>query len=194
MTITPGSAKVYSEQSLTGLPKQVKKEVQTMYCAKQVRQWIRSSAATIWQQSHPLMTKVASLPKKAKSWQALDLITPLGILIGAVAFGLWWQKFTAALFAAIVLFFLAGIYKTTERIFAAVRLLEGVPHFGQVDARILSDPTPKKSDALTEAIKCLKPWLANEASLTEENAKECCALLIDSIAARARPATSTISG
>ena len=160
-----------------------------MYYGKQVWQWIRASAVKMWQHSYPLMTKVAckvtQLPKKTTSQQALDLVTPLGILIGSVAFGLWWQKFTAALFAAIALFFLAGIYKTAERILAAVQVSEGVQHFGKVDADTISDPTPEKSDALAEAIGCLKPWLANEVSLTEENAKECCALLIDSLATRA---------
>jgi len=161
-----------------------------MHRAYQVRQWMRSLAAKMGQQTRPFMIETASLMKRAKSQQAHDLISFLGIPMGAVAFGLWWQSFTAALFAGIGLFFLAGIYKTSERMLAVVRRSEDEPRFGDVDARTFAQPTPKNSDALNQAIGCLKPWLANEVSLTEENAKECCAVLLDSVAVRTRPATN----
>jgi hypothetical protein len=163
-----------------------------MHRAKQVWQWMRSLLAKMWQQTGRLMSKIASLLKKAKSRQGLELIMLLGIVIGAVTFGLWWQSFTASLFAGIVLSFLAGIYKTNRRMLAAVRRLEGVPRFGKTNSRILSGPTQENSGALNEAIGCVKPWLANEVSLTEENAKECCAVLLDSVAGRARPATNKL--
>ena len=164
-----------------------------MHRAKQVWQWMRSLVVKMWQQSGASMTKVASLLKKAKSRQGLDLIMLLGILIGVVTFGLWWQSFTASLFAGIVLSFLAGNYKTNRRMLAAVRRLEGVPRFGKENSRTLSGPTQENSGALNEAIGCLKPWLANEVSLTEENAKECCSVLLDSVAARTRAAAATMS-
>jgi hypothetical protein len=154
--------------------------VQTMDRAKQVKEWMRLVAVKIWQQTRPLMTKVASLLKETKPQHVHDLIPPLSILMGAVAFGLWWQSLAAALFAAIPLFFLAGIYKTTERTLAAVQRSEEL--FGNVDGRTRAEPTSENSDALKEAIRCLKPWLANEVSLTEENAKECCAVLLASVA------------
>jgi len=56
------------------------------------------------------------------------MIPPAGVLMGAVAFGVWWQNLAAALFAGIGLFFLAGIYKTTERMLATTRRSEGEPH------------------------------------------------------------------
>lgn len=56
-----------------------------------------------------------------------------------------------------------------------------------------AEPTQKNSAAVNEAIQSLKPWLANEASLTEENTKECCAALVDSLAQKARAATSSTS-
>ncbi|HYL16560.1 MAG TPA: hypothetical protein VEV41_26230 [Terriglobales bacterium] len=164
-----------------------------MHRAKQVWQWMRSSAAKMGQQTGSLMTKVASLPKKAKSRQADDLIPPLAVLMGAAAFGLWRQSITAAIFALVGLSLLAGIYNNTERMLAALRRSEAEPQFGE-DARALAEPTTADSGALSQAIGCLKPWLANEVPLTEENAKECCAVLLDSVAAKARPATRTISG
>jgi hypothetical protein len=156
--------------------------VQTMDRAKQVKEWMRLVAVKIWQQTRPLMTKVASLLKETKPQHVHDLIPPLSILMGAVAFGLWWQSLAAALFAAIPLFFLAGIYKTTERTLAAVQRSAGEELFGNVDSRTRVEPTSENSDALKEAIRCLQPWLANEVSLTEENAKECCAVLLASVA------------
>jgi hypothetical protein len=156
-----------------------------MHRAKQVWRWMRSLVAKISQQTRPLMAKVASLPKKAKSRQADDLIPPLAVLMGAAAFGLWRQSITAAIFALVGLSLLAGIYNNTERMLAALR---------REDARALAEPTTADSGALSQAIGCLKPWLANEVPLTEENAKECCAVLLDSVAAKARPATRRISG
>ncbi len=159
-----------------------------MHRAKQAWQWLRLSASKMWQQTRP-KTEIASLLKKAKPRQA-DLIPPLAILIGAMAFGLWRQSFAAALFAGVGLFLLAGIYNNTGRMLAVLRRWEDEPHFGDVNARALAEPTSENTGALNQAIGCLRPWLANEVSLTEENAKECCAVLLDSVAGRARSATN----
>jgi hypothetical protein len=160
--------------------------------ARQLWQWLRSTATKL-RQTIGLTSKFASWLKKAKSQQAHDLIMPLGILIGTVAFGLWSQSFTASLFAGIVLFFAAGIYKRNEQMLAALRKSEAVPQVESVNPHTFFGPTQEDSAAVNEAIRSLKPWLANEVSLTEENAKECCGLLVDSLAPKARAATGTTS-
>jgi len=158
--------------------------------AKQAWQWLRSSAAKRWQQAHPKI-KVASLLKKAKTQQPDGLIPTLAFVMGAVAFGLWQQSFAAALFAGVGLFLLAGIYHKTERMLAVLRP-EYEPHSADISARAFAEPTTENSGALNQAIGCLKPWLANEVSLTEENAKECCAVLLDSVAGKARSASNNL--
>ena len=100
-------------------------------------------------------------------------------------------KLRSALFAGIGLFFLAGIYRTTERMLAISRRSEGEPHLGDRAAHTLPEPTLENSDVVNEAIGSLKPWVADEVLLTEENAKQCCAVLLDSVASRARRATSS---
>jgi hypothetical protein len=101
--------------------------------------------------------------------------------MGTVAFGLWCQSIAATLFAGIGLFFLAGTYQATERMLAAIRRSDSDLRYS--DGRTLADPTLPTSYALNEAIGRLKPWLASEVSLTEENAKEYCAVLMDSVTA-----------
>jgi hypothetical protein len=185
VTLSPGSAKVHSRRP----PERVAEEVYTMDRAKQAWQWLRSSAAKMWQRAHPKI-KVASLLKKAKPRQSDDLISTLAILIGTAAFGLWQQSIAAALFAGVGLFLLAGIYNNTEWMLAVLRRSEDGPHFADVNARAPAEPTTENSGALNQAIGCLRPWLANEVSLTEENAKECCSVLLDSVAGRVRSATN----
>ena len=156
---------------------------------KQIWERMRSITAMLWQQTIRLIRTFASLLKKAKSRQVHDLIMPLGVLIGTVSFGMWSQSFTGSLFAGTVLFFLASFYKTQQQLLTALRKSDGARQFGNVNSRTLRGPTQENSDAVHEAIKSLKPWLANEVSLTEENAKECCAVLVDSLAPRARAAS-----
>jgi hypothetical protein len=161
-----------------------------MHRVKQAWQWLRSSAAKMWQQAHRKI-KVASLTKKARPQQSDGLIPTLAFLMGAVAFGLWQQSFAAALFAGVGLFLLAGIYHKTERMLGVLRRSEYGPHFADVSARALAEPTTENSGALNQAIGSLKPWLANEVSLTEENAKEYCAVLLDSVVGKARSASNS---
>lgn len=162
-----------------------------MHRAKQVWQWMRSLPAKTWQRTRPLVMKLTNLLKQARSRPAYDMIPPLGILIGAVAFGLWSQSFAAALFAGVGLFFLAGIYKTSQRMLAAAGRSESGPRLPDRDTPALAQPTGENSAALNEAIQCLKPWLANEVSLTEENVRDRCAVLVDSIVERARQMTTS---
>lgn len=165
-----------------------------MHRAKQLVQWMRWVVAKIRQQTGIFMSKIGSLLKKAKSRQADDLIPPLAVLIGAAAFGWWRQSFAAALFALAGLSLLAGIHNNTERMLAALKRSDGAPHVGDVDdARPTAEPTQENSAAVNQAIRSLKPWLANEVSLTEDNAKECCAVLVDSLAPKARAAAGAAS-
>jgi len=164
-----------------------------MHRAKQAWQLTRSLAVKTWQHSRPLVIKLASLLKRARFRQSRGMIPPAGVLMGAVAFGVWWQNLAAALFAGIGLFFLAGIYKTTERMLATTRRSEAETHSGDLAAHTLPEPTLENSDTVNEAIGSLKPWVADEVLLTEEDAKQCCAVLLDSVASRARRATSFIS-
>jgi hypothetical protein len=161
-----------------------------MHRVKQAWQWLRSSAVKMWQQAHPKI-KVASLLKEAKPQQSDSLIPTLAFLMGAVAFGLWQQSFAAALFAGVGLSLLAGIYHKTEQMLGVLRRSEYGPHFADVSARALAEPTTENSGALNQAIGSLKPWLANEVSLTEENAKEYCAVLLDSVVGKARSASNS---
>jgi hypothetical protein len=156
-----------------------------MHRAKQLWKWMGSSAAKTWRRARPWIN-FASLMKKAKSQGAHELISPAGILVGAVAFGLWWQNLGAAIFGAIGLFFLAGIYRTTESMLAAMRRPENGLPFGSEDARWRMDAMAENSDDVEEAIGTLKPWLVDEVALTEEDAKQSCAVLVDSVVQRAR--------
>lgn len=156
-----------------------------MHRAKQVWQWLISLPSKTWRRSRPLQMKLVDLLKQARSQQARKMITPLGLAIGAGAFGLWTQSFAAALFAGVGLFFLAEIYKSSERVLAAVRHSDGKP-----DTSAMVQAAPGNSAAVDEAIRCLKPWLANEVSLTEEDVRDRCAVLVDSVVRRARQMTS----
>ena len=158
-----------------------------MHRAKQVWQWLTSFPAKTWRRSRPLLMKLADLLRQARSQQVRQIIPPLGIAIGALAFVLWSQSIAAALFAGIGLFFLAGIYKTSERTLAAVGPLDRQP-----DARGIAKAAPENSAALNEAIHCLKPWLANEVPLTEEDVRDHCAVLVDSVVQRARQMTTSL--
>jgi len=141
--------------------------------------YVRSFASRSWERFSSLMSKFTWVLKKAMSWPAQELIVPLGTLIGAAACGWWSQSLAAALFAGIGLFFLAGLWKTSAQVSAALTQSEARPRFRNQDNR-----TPEDSDDLKQAIRRLEPWLANEVSLTEENAKESCAVLLDSLALR----------
>lgn len=161
-----------------------------MHRAKQVWHRIRSFAGKIWQRTRLLTVKLVKLPRKISSGPGHDPIPPLGILLGALAFGFWWQSFAAALFGCILLFFLAGIYKSGEQIAAAVHATRFEPHLSHL-ANQFPQEEPEDSNAFKDAVGCLKPWLVNEVQLTEEKAKECCAVLLDSVASKARRLTNT---
>jgi len=150
---------------------------------------IRSLVDKMQRQIASLVNRVVGLSNKVKistfvGRRANDLITAVAVIMGAVAFGLWWSSFSAGLFACFGLFFLAGIYKATGQIVAAVLRWEGEPTAGM---RANWDPYAKASQRNTEtiaAIEHLQSWVANEISPTEENAKASCPILLESVAPR----------
>lgn len=103
-----------------------------------------------------------------------------GILAGAAAFALWLSSSAAGLFAVILLFLLATIGKSLERIAAGMRT--------QPAARL----SPSASDVQTtdqrnifisaKAMERLRPWVEEERPLSEESAKAYCSVLLDTLA------------
>ena len=119
---------------------------------------------------------LVSLSGKAKTLypsarRVNDMIPHAGIVVGALAFGIWWNSFAAGLFACIILFFLAGIYKATARRVPA----------GTKGARSTADRSQSNTETLA-AIENLRSWVANETSPTEESAKASCAVLLEAVA------------
>jgi hypothetical protein len=155
-----------------------------MHRVEQLKQWMLRAAVWLWERSRPVLISITSWAKETGTRHANDLTLSLGVVIGAAAFGVWRQSFSAALFSAIPLFLLAAIYKKTEQTLAAVQQSDVAPRLQRQDTYIPAEPASENNDALDEAIGCLRPWVANEASLTEENAKECCAVLLASVAYR----------
>ena len=164
-----------------------------MHRAKQVWQWINSLPAKTWLALRPLLPKFADFLEPGK--QARNIIPTLGILIGAVTFGLWWRSFEATLFAGVSLSFLAGIYRNSERTLAAVRQSEIKAPVEELEAPaeppVIPQPVPEDSEAVKEAVQYLQPWLANEVSLTEESVRDRCSVLVDSVLERARQMTTS---
>jgi len=162
---------------------------------KQVWQWMKSLPAKTWMALRPLQVKFAGFLKQAGSQQASLVVPVLAILTGAVTFGLWWQSFSAALFAGISLSFLAGIYRNSQRTLVAIRQSEIKPFAEEAAARaeppVIAQPVPEDSEAVKEAVQYLQPWLASEVSLTEEGVRDRCAVLVDSVLERARQLTTT---
>jgi hypothetical protein len=162
---------------------------------KQVWQRMMSLPAKVGRSLRPLLVKFAGFVKQASSQPVRSRIPFLGIVIGAVTFGLWWRSFEATLFAGISLSFLAGIYRNSKRALAAIRQLETKVPLEEVEARpeplVITQPVPEDSEAVKEAVQYLQPWLANEVSLTEEGVRDRCAVLVDSVVERARQLTTT---
>ena len=151
--------------------------------ATNIQGWIRPFATRVQQW-------ITSMAKKAKKAIVFDLsatwihnvIPPVAVLAGAAAFGFWWGSISAGLFACFALSFLAAIYK-------ALRQIVSILH-GERDCK-LSENSNGSSIAMrseqdfevsARAIEHLRPWVGDETSLTEERAKACCAVLLDTLA------------
>lgn len=150
---------------------------------KQLWKSMGSIAGRSWQRMRPYINP-RRLSQKFRSQQIRENMPNAGILVGAVAFGLWWQNLGAAIFGGIGLSFLAGIYKATRRMHSEFELSGNGSQFRNDADRL--DGTPENSDELKRAISTLKPWLANTVTLTEEDAKQCCEVLVDSVVERAK--------
>jgi|SRR5271169_647264 len=156
----------------------------------QIHQKIRSLAAKTQLWTGSLVNRVTGLPRGTNishlpAQRAHDMIPPLGIIIGTAAFGFWWHSIAAGLFACCGLFFLAGIYKATERIVGVVLSWERDRMVGpnpNRDASTSAEPSHGNIEALSGAIDRLKPWVADEVPLTEENVKASCAVLLEFVA------------
>ena len=154
--------------------------------ATNIQGWI-SPLATKMQQS------IASLIKKAKKAVVLDLsanlmhdtIPPIAVLVGAAAFGFWWSSISAGLFACFALFFLAGIYKTLRQIVATLRWEHDrmIAANSNWNTSTISERSEPNFEVSASAIEHLRPWVKDETSLTEENAKAYCSVLLDTLAA-----------
>ena len=157
---------------------------------------VSSLATNIQGWISPLASKmqrwIASLIKKAKNAMAFDLsaqwihdtIPSVAVLAGAAAFGFWWDSISAGLFACFVLFFLAGIYKALRQIVAALRREPDrmIAANSNGNTSSITERTERNLEVSARAIEHLRPWVQDETSLTEEGAKACCAILLDTLA------------
>jgi len=153
----------------------------------QIHQKIRSLAAKTQLWSGSLVNRVVSLPRETNIshlsvQRAHDMIPPLGIIMGATAFGFWFHSIAAGLFACFGLYFLVGIYKAMKRIVEVALRWERdrtAPSNPNQDTFTSADPGHENIEAVSEAIGRLKPWVADEIPLTEEGVKESCAVLLE---------------
>jgi hypothetical protein len=147
-----------------------------------VPQRISSLAFNMRQWMSSLEDKVVGMSREIdahlSSRQVRDAIPAVSIILGAAAFGLWRNSFGAALFAGIALFFLARIYTAMERVVAAVSRWERERMETGSMRRETPVIEPRRNAITAKAIERLQPWVAGETSLTEEDAKSCCAALL----------------
>ena len=153
--------------------------------ATNIQGWIRPLATQ-------MQLRIASLVKKAKEAMVLDLsadwihdtIPPAAVLAGAAAFGFWWGSISAGLFACFAVFFLAAIHKALRQIVVTIRWERD--HTIAANSNANTSSTGERSERNFEvsarAIEHLRRWVEDETSLTEERAKACCAVLLDTLA------------
>src|SRR5712692_8529049 len=157
---------------------------------------VGSLATNVQGRISPFATKmqwwIASLVKKAKKGMVANLsanwihnaIPPVAVLAGAVAFGFWWNSISAGLFACFALFFLAGIYKALRQIVATLRREPDcmIAANSNGNTSSIAERSERNLEVSARAIEHLRPWVQDETSLTEEGAKACCAILLDTLA------------
>jgi hypothetical protein len=154
--------------------------------ATDIQGWIKPLATQ-------MQLRIASLAKKANEAMVLDLsangihnvIPPIAVLAGAAAFGFWWSSVSAGLFACFALFFLAAIYKALRQIVVTLRWERDHTIAANPNANTSStgEGSERSFEVNARAIEHLRPWVEDESSLTEERAKACCAVLLDTLAA-----------
>src|SRR5438132_12969492 len=154
--------------------------------ATNIQGWIRPFATRVQQW-------ITSMAKKAKKAMVFDLsatwihnvIPPVAVLSGGAAFGFWWGSISAGLFACFALSFLAAIYKALRQIVVTLRWERDHTIAANPNANTSStgERSERDFEVNSRAIEHLRPWVEDETSLTEERAKACCAVLLDTLAA-----------
>src|SRR5712692_10607250 len=167
-----------------------------MHTDTEIQPSVGSLTTNIQGRISALVTKmqrgIASLVKKAKKALVFDrsahwihgTIPPAAVLAGAAAFGFWWDSVSAGLFACFALFFLAGIYKGLRQIVATLRREPDrmIAANSNGNTSSMTERSERNLEVSARAIEHLRPWVQDETSLTEEGAKACCAILLDTLA------------
>ncbi len=130
------------------------------------------------------------MAKKAKKAIVFDLsatwihnvIPPVAVLAGAAAFGFWWGSISAGLFACFALSFLAAIYKALRQIVSILHWERDCKLSENSNGSSITMRSEQDFEVSARAIEHLRPWVEDETSLTEERAKACCAVLLDTLA------------
>jgi len=130
------------------------------------------------------------MAKKAKKAIVFDLsatwihnvIPPVAVLAGAAAFGFWWGSISAGLFACFALSFLAAIYKALRQIVSILHWERDCKLSENSNGSSIAMRSEQDFEVSARAIEHLRPWVGDETSLTEERAKACCAVLLDTLA------------
>jgi len=112
-------------------------------------------------------------------------LPPVAVLAGAIAFGFWWNSINAGLFACFALFFLAGIYNALRQIVATLRSEHNcmIAANSNRSTSSIAERSQQNLEATARAIEHLRPWVEDQTSLTEESAKACCTILLDTLEA-----------
>jgi len=151
--------------------------------ATNIQGWIRPFATRVQQW-------ITSMAKKAKKAIVFDLsatwihnvIPPVAVLAGAAAFGFWWGSISAGLFACFALSFLAAIYKALRQIVSILHWERDCKLSENSNGSSIAMRSEQDFEVSARAIEHLRPWVEDETSLTEERAKACCAVLLDTLA------------
>jgi len=151
--------------------------------ATNIQGWIRPFATRVQQW-------ITSMAKKAKKAIVFDLsatwihnvIPPVAVLAGAAAFGFWWGSISAGLFACFALSFLAAIYKALRQIVSILHWERDCKLSENSNGSSITMRSEQDFEVSARAIEHLRPWVEDETSLTEERAKACCAVLLDTLA------------
>jgi hypothetical protein len=126
--------------------------------------------------------KKAMILAQSATW-IQDTIPPAAVLAGAAAVGFWCTSISAGLFAGAVLFFLAGIYKALWQIVAILRWERHRKTAANSNGSTsnIGERSERDFEVSARAVEHLRPWIEDGTSLTEESAKACCSVLLDTL-------------
>ena len=103
-----------------------------------------------------------------------------GIVAGAAACAVWLDSRAAGLLALILLFLLASIGRSLERIATGMRTQPAACLYPSTST--VETTEQRKIYISAKAMERLRPWVEDESSLTEESAKAYCSVLLDTLA------------